>query len=67
MKYVLLSLIFLTGCAQVGPAQITEDDTAFTILTAFGLAVIVFVIKGYVEYQFAKLLEKYKRRLDKEQ
>lgn len=68
MKYsLLLSLIFLTGCASVAGVEITEDDTASTILTAFGLAVIVFVIKGYVEYQFAKLLEKYKRRLDKEQ
>ena len=65
MRYLLLILL-LTGCATVGPVEVTEDDTAFTILTAFGLAVIVFVIKGYVEYQFAKRLERYKRRLDKE-
>lgn len=67
MKYiVLLSLIFLASCASVAGVEVTEDDTAFTILTATGIAVIVFVIKGYVEYQFAKRLERYKRRLDKE-
>ena len=65
MKYLLL-IILLTGCATVGPVEVTEDDTAFTILTAFVLAVIIFVIKGYVEYLFAKRLERYKRRLDKE-
>jgi uncharacterized membrane protein len=67
MKYViLLSLIFLAGCASVAGVEINADDTAFTILTAFGLAVIVFVTKGYVEYQFAKRLERYKKKLDKE-
>ncbi len=65
MKYLLLILL-LTGCASVGPVEVTPDDTAFTILTAFALAVIIFAIKGYVEYQFAKRLEKYKRQLDKE-
>ena len=65
-KYmVLASLLFLAGCASVAGVEVTEDDTAFTVLTATGIAVIVFVIKGYVEYQFAKRLERYKRQLDK--
>jgi hypothetical protein len=67
MKYVLLlSLIFLAACAQVGPVEITDADTVYTVLTAFGLAVIVFITKGYIEYHFAKRLERYKKRLDEE-
>ena len=64
MRYLLLILL-IAGCASVGPVEVTENDTAFTILTAFALAVAVFIIKGYVEYQFAKRLERYKRQLDK--
>ena len=65
MRGILL-LILLSGCASVGPVEVTENDTVYTVLTAFGLAVAVFFIKGYIEYQFAKRLEKYKRKLDKE-
>lgn len=67
MKYaVIVSLLFLAGCASVAGVEITESDTAFTILTATGIAVIVFVVKGYVEYFFAKRLERYKKKLEEE-
>jgi uncharacterized membrane protein len=63
---ILAGLFFLAGCASVAGVEITEDDTAITVLTATGIAVLVFVIKGYVEYQFAKRLERYKKQLEKE-
>lgn len=66
MKYaVIISLLFLAGCASVAGVEVSKDDTAFTILTATVIAVVIFVIKGFIEYQFAKKLEKYKRQLDK--
>jgi uncharacterized membrane protein len=66
-KYILLFLfVLLAGCASVGGVEITDDDTPFTVLTAFSIAVIVFLVKGYVEYFFAKRLERYKKKLDKE-
>lgn len=67
MKYYMLFLfLVLASCATVGPVTIEPDDTVVTVAAAFVLAVIVFVIKGWVEYQFAKRLERYKRKLDKE-
>lgn len=63
MKYLLIFLV-LAGCATVGPVEITQDDTVFTVLTAFALAVIVFLIKGSIEYWFAKKLERYKKKLN---
>ena len=60
-KLILLLLILLmTGCATVGPVSVDPDDTSWTILAAFTLAVLVFVIKSYIEYVFAKKLEDYK-------
>jgi hypothetical protein len=66
-KYILLTgLLFLAGCASVAGVEVTEDDTVFTVLAATGIAVIVFIVKGFIEYQFAKRLEKYKKLLEKE-
>lgn len=66
MKYIVF-LIFLSGCANVGPVEITDEDTLYTVLTAFLLAVIVFFVKGFIEYWFAKKLERYKKQLDNEE
>ena len=52
--------------ATVGLVTITPEDTIFTIVTAFVLAVIVFLVKGFIEYQFAKQLERYKKKLNEE-
>lgn len=57
---ILLLIILMTGCATVGPVSVEPDDTSWTILAAFTLAVLVFVIKSYIEYVFAKKLEDYK-------
>lgn len=62
----LILLVFLGGCATVGPVEVTPDDTWFTISTALFIAILVFLIKGYVEYFFAKKLERYKKELEKE-
>jgi len=56
----LLLILLMTGCATVGPVSVEPDDTSWTILAAFTLAVLVFVVKSYIEYVFAKKLEDYK-------
>lgn len=62
----ILALGLLAGCAQVGPVEITDTDTIWTVGSAFVIAVLVFVIKGYIEYLFAKRLERYKKQLEKD-
>lgn len=66
MKYiVLLSLFFLTSCASsVGPVEYDPDDPWFIIPLLFIVAMLFFVCKGYIEYLFAKRLEKYKKKLE---
>ena len=68
MKYVvLLSLIFLASCASaVGPVEYDSDDPWFIIPLLFVVAMLFFVGKGYIEYLFAKRLERYKKDLEKE-
>lgn len=68
MKFiVLISLFFLASCASsVGPIEYDSDDPWFIIPLLFVVAMLFFVCKGYIEYVFAKRLERYKRRLDKE-
>lgn len=56
----ILLILLMTGCATVGPVSVEPDDTSWTILTAFTLAVLIFVIKSYIEYVFSKKLEDYK-------
>lgn len=56
----ILLILLMTGCATVGPVSVDPDDTTWTILAAFTLAVLIFVIKSYIEYVFAKKLEDYK-------
>jgi uncharacterized membrane protein len=64
--FSILTLLFIAGCAQVGPVEITDTDTIWTVGIAFIIAVLVFVIKGYIEYLFAKRLERYKKQLEKD-
>lgn len=67
MKYIfLIFFMFLTGCASVGPVEITATDTPKTIATAFVLGVVAWYIKSVIDYRFAKKLEKYKHDLNKE-
>jgi len=67
MKYIaLLSLIFLASCAQVGPIVYDIDEPWYIIPLLFIVAMLFFVCKGYIEYLFAKRLERYKKDLEKE-
>lgn len=60
----ILLIILMTGCATVGPVSVDPDDTSWTILSAFTLAVVFIVIKSYIEYLFSKRLEDYKKNQD---
>lgn len=65
-KYIsLLYLFILASCASVAGVEIDSDDTLFTILTATTIAVFILFIKAYIEYLFAKRLEKYKKSINK--
>ena len=66
-RLTLLSLIFLVGCASaVGPVEYDSNDPWYIIPLLFVVAMLFFVGKGYIEYLFAKRLERYKKKLDKE-
>ena len=62
---VIFSLLLLVGCASVGGVTIYPDDTIVTVLSAFIVAVVFLITKSFIEYQFNKALERYKKRLDK--
>lgn len=69
MKHIIaiLSLILLASCASsVGPVEYDSDDPWFIIPILFIVAMLFFVGKSYIEYFFAKRLEKYKKDLEKE-
>ena len=67
LAIIILSLSLLASCASsVGPIEYDSDDPWFIIPLLFVVAMLFFVGKGYIEYVFAKRLERYKRRLDKE-
>ena len=66
MKLILalLSIVLLvSACATVGPVSVTPDDTIVTVGLAFSLAVVFLVIKSYIEYVFARRLERFKKKL----
>lgn len=63
MLILSVLLLLVSACATVGGVTVEEDDTLFTIGTAFTLAVGIFLIKASIEYLFAKRLERYKHSL----
>lgn len=61
----LLSIVLLiSACATVGPVTVTKDDTLVTVGLAFSLAIAFLWIKSYIEYVFAKRLERFKKELE---
>ena len=64
MTRALLLLLFLASCASVGPVEVTEDDTIFTVASAVFAALAFWYCKNWIEYRFAVKLEKKKKELE---
>lgn len=64
MIRALLLLLLVASCASVGPVEVTEDDTIFTVANAVIAALVFWYCKNWIEYRFAVKLEKKKKELN---
>ena len=56
--------MLLVGCASVGPVEVNSTDNIYTIFFSFIGFIIVWYIKSYIDFHFAKKLKRYTKELD---